>query len=83
MYTYVCICIYIYVYIYMLLARNRPCSRALLHIGGGWVGEGIITFGTTHIMSVFHHHVIMQLLTYALHHTLLTEIRMEGLSDTQ
>ena len=41
------------------------------------MGGGIITFGTTHIMSVYDHHIIMQLLSYALHHT-LTEIRMEA-----
>ena len=58
--------------------------------GGGWVG-GIITFGTTYIMSLCHHlHIIMQSLssrnhraiimlslTYAFHHT-LTEIRRAG-----
>lgn len=77
------ICMYMYIYICCWPETVRAVVHFFILGVGGWVGGGIITFGTTHIMSVFHHHVIMQLLTYALHHTLLTEIRMEGLSDTQ
>ena len=46
--------------------------------GTGWVGGGIITFGTTYIMSLYHHHIIMQ---SSYNHHAMTNLRTSSYVD--